>query len=420
MAKIAVILLPGILGSPLDIAVPNNNVTTYPNDAWPVDRLADEKELPYRFYSMPLKQKIERFVQLDTPTLTSRTSVKQATVNANGSTSGVATFYQKFVNQAVNGGYLKFDDCKLSIHVLNYDWTKHVQDIGHDIATETANILTDSSIVGFMYVTHSMGGLVAMEVIIRHKLWKERNFIGAVRVACPVSGAPETLARMHRGIVANVEWNDVNSWFKAIPEHIVGKMLGNEGWRFALLASCIPGLAYLLPSQSCDWTMIYNILDFHSRQPVHKDKEKTAYHSAWNLYLTHWGNISGKMQNSLNGALDWHTLSIYWRKELASCITAVGLSGKTTLQSFDSNAINGATLTNAVYADGDGTVPLDEQLRFSGKQFLVPGGYDHSDAFADTWYKVGVPKNWETIFDAINNRYQWWRDARRGGTWPCY
>lgn len=395
--KIAVILLPGILGSPLEISNPDARITDYPNDAWPVDQLGlSSPVVTTTFFKMPLREKISRFVSLDSPTLELRTRVKEATVNQDGKTANVAPFYQDFISEAATGGKLKFGGSPYSVHVLNYDWTQPMKKILQVIVRGTDQIMRDAKADCLMYVTHSMGGLVAMEVIRENELWKDKKFVGAVRVACPVWGAPETLARMHIGI--RTPWKEFAS--KA-----VAKMLGNEGWRFSLLAASVPGIALLLPPGAVN--SFDKILAHHTATPVYRGGDSKERHDAWVLLNDFKDALTEKMRLSINLAIKTHQRVAARAEDIQSCVTAVAISGKKTLLSFnDAEFKDGKTLSNPKYGAGDGTVPYGYQTLFSSRVFEIREEVDHAEAFE----AAGRP----AIFHAINDRHQIW--VKRDGS----
>lgn len=390
--KVGVIFLPGILGSPL--------VSKQNEMAWPVHQLANEKMLALSLSRLPLLEKIKLFVETDN--VGNRFPFKTRILKAklkNGQWENVATFYTDFLRQLMSGQQdLGFTP---DVVVLNYNWMYPVQNLVSSIRRPLSNLWQDPTRGwdGFMFVTHSMGGIVAMDTAtLFPKSTVKNKFLGIVRVACPVVGAPETAARLRRGIETH--------WDMSGAERVVAWMLGTTGWEFSLLAAHIPGLSSLLPMGISQDTVVNLIMSpYRDGAPPQTDKVYSPRRS-WTYAHTNRDNIERWVKASFILA------SRHLQRRINSRYTAlwsnkvqpVVLTGKKTVQALDRDG-----LPIKVEDKGDGTVPEAIQACLGMQPLIVPKpNIDHSDAFSDS-------ETWPTIFQGMKGLSDSWQKSR-GGT----
>ncbi len=404
MTDVAVILLPGILGSPLV------NKFDDGNHIWPVHK-------PIRLLSVlsadPL-QKASWFVN-NMMSMSSLTKALRPVAWKPGDMDFVSRIYSNFVLQnpgkrtCSNGKTISF---KPHIYVLNYDWSASTLDNLADIAAATEQIRADAwarnKTKQFMYVTHSMGALPALANA--RALVNDADFLGVVAVAGPICGTPESLMRMLRG-VAN-DWGDKT----------VAKLLADTGWQFAMLAPVLPGFADLLPFDSprrlADEIKAIIKYHFNIARAV-KNWYGVSY--SWKLGYERQTELIAHMQKSIKAAGRLHRELRKTQTKLNKNhkLFAVGLTGLdtvqsmapmdlshvTTLRSSKQGALSiPATFPATAYTfnkQGDGAVPLASQIWGCPQHAIVDHGIEHGKAFDDSRTWPAIHDGMEWIF---NNR----------------
>jgi hypothetical protein len=401
MPKICVIFLPGILGSPL---VNDSN-----DRAWPVHEFEERASLALYFSSLTLKGKIQRFTSYrEHGVVMHRTRILESSVDDSGKSHNVAIFYRDFVKAL----YLKQDPFselpfEIDLVVMNYNWVNTVETTANKVLMATRRIANRCD--GFMYVTHSMGGVVAMDAILliaREPKLKEK-LLGVVRVACPVTGAPETVARLHRGIEYKYDWGDWDTWStKNYGERLAAQMLGVTGWEFSLLAAHIPGISSLLPG-NISQSIITSIVCKPFMPEAVEQKSLLGVNEAWAYGRDNLEHIKSLTEKHWNAARASYLARVNEANELLweKFVHAVVLTGKRTTMKVDYFGLPIETDMK-----GDGTVPAHTQGIYAGEVTFVSGGIDHADAFSDRM-------TWPAIVAAMKSLFMKWI-RREGGDRP--
>ncbi|MFZ6743353.1 hypothetical protein ACO0LC_09020 [Undibacterium sp. JH2W] len=408
MEDVAVILLPGILGSPLE-----NKITH--EDIWPVHSTGRTVWTG----GSHTATKVKLFVD-DLQRMNSVTKVLRPTKWEEAKVDLVAPIYHGFVKLPANerldkeGKQLCFTP---HVYVLNYDWSVSTILNITDIKAATLSIMKaachDHNATKFMYVTHSMGVLAALATVLGGGLADDIDFAGIVAVAGPIPGAPEALMRMMRGFPSP----SIINYEKAIAT----KLLANNGWKFSMLAPVLPGFADLLPWSELDRdleTEIENIINFHFNpdKPVKRGAGMWSYNErSWSEASDCRANLIKKMKSNISEARKLHLLIRNKQYDLTifNRLFGVCLNGKDTIQSMNFVNLTGVpslrgkrsgslnipdelkdTYTSA--QKGDGTVTLGGQRYNCSASIKVPGGIDHADAFENknVWPYIHTGMNW--------------------------
>ncbi|HKQ76653.1 MAG TPA: hypothetical protein VJ810_23360 [Blastocatellia bacterium] len=400
MPKIAVILLPGILGSPL--------VNEYGEEAWPIHEMSTTNVSNVGWWSMHanFEDKLKLFVDVSDDfmprTLAIPASITKTAINR------VAPFYHDFLAglrdsrlKGPDGKTLKFNADEYLVHVINYDWSRPVIDSCVNVVRDTYNFVFKERCEKFIYLTHSMGGIVGMATL--GNKWIQENCLGIVRVACPVAGAVETVARLFRGIKAG--WGDIEEYFLSL-------ILGDSGPKFSIFAACIPGLASLLPQfpsgDQRPTLIVKAILDHHFDGPARRAYWYNEEDRAYMFGRKHLTVMKNRFEaNIITANILIHRNLIPYEKTIREKVIAVALSGKQTLQRYTVNKKdnnNPSITTDEVWdTSGDGTVPVRSQTLFAGNDNPFPrdsgievsGGIEHANAFSDK-------RTWPYIIAAMN------------------
>ena len=402
--KIAVIFLPGIMGSPLENR-------TNGGTAWPAHKMGLTNPLNIdEWYSATYYEKMRKFVDLKSSDFCSLTRAMKADMVYSRiwgwTINNVAETYHGFLKMLLsrklkdtNGENLILEEFDYLAHVINYDWSRPIKETSLDVGGNTYEFVTQNKCDWFIYVTHSMGGIVGMASLADMNLelgpWIQKKCLGMVRVACPVIGAPETTARLVRGILPD----------GSITGPIASTILGNTGRKFSLFAACLPGVASLLPqlgSQSpINIHHVEAILNYHfGHAPLKKDFSEMEPDEASALQYGNVFLIELKKQFGESIFLaNQVTSKLYENHQLFSkYVSAVVLIGKETLDSYIVNESPNHPYINPTWKSdvlGDSTVPIGSQACLSGHKVYVDGGIDHANAFSDS-------QTWPHIIDAMN------------------
>ena len=409
MSDVAVILLPGILGSPLE-----NKITH--EDIWPVHSTG---RTVWTGWSHTAK-KVKLFVD-DIRTLNSVTEALRPTKWEAADVNLAAPIYHEFVQLAATqrvdtaGNKLGFTP---HVYVLNYDWSASTINNISNIHAGTVAIrnaaLRDHGATKFMYVTHSMGVLAALATALDRDWANHSEFAGIVAVAGPIRGAPEALMRMMRGFPSPGSLN-----LDAFMAFVTSKLLSNSGWKFSMLAPVLPGFADLLPWSYLNRNLereIEAIINFHfdPNNPVIRGFGLRTERS-WSEASIHRATLVGRMQESVKLAQALHRFILSNQHQLsdrnklyAVCLTGkdtiqsmtpVNLTGVTSLRGARYGNLNIPTVLNGTYTfanTGDATVTEGGQKYNFPVYTTVPGGIDHADAFKnkDVWPHIHTGMQW--------------------------
>jgi len=392
MPKIGVILLPGILGSPLQ--------KLDGTQAWPVHQMGATNPINVgSWYTAWFDKKLQWFVD---PGFLPSTQVikakKERSLTLNSYIENVAGIYQDFLNGLIgrklvgpDSKELKLEADSYSVFVVNYDWARPVMETRNDVVKDTQDFVNTYKCEKFIYVTHSMGGIVGMAALLDP--WVQQKCLGIVRVACPVVGAPEATARLVRGILPG----------DTMQSGIASTMLGNTGRKFSLFAACLPGLASLLPQWGqtrINMDHVTAILNYHfSNDTNYTSPNDNEDASAFKFGNKHLKSLIYRFGENITIANELMDLLIKDASLFTKYVSSITLSGKKTLDSYVVNASPNSPYINPTpkwSQDGDGTVPFSSQGCFSSREIYVDGGIDHADAFSD-------PRTWPHIIDAMND-----------------
>jgi pimeloyl-ACP methyl ester carboxylesterase len=423
---VAVILLPGILGSPLKNKYTGDSIWPVHSGFWTA----------WTGWSHTAK-KAKMFVD-DITTMNSVTEVIRPAEWKEGDIEFIADIYHDFVQLPAaqrldtRGAALSFTP---HVYVLNYNWSVSTQNNIQNIADGTMAIMAaagrDHNATRYMYVTHSMGVLAALATAL-FKDWAERDeFLGIVPVAGPIPGAPEALMRLMRGFVAPPGSEIAASLWDTVverdPQHIKGKfmpwitakLLSNSGWKFSMLAPFIPGFADLLPFATLDRNLekeVAEIINFHFNPNNPVTRGIGLYNEwSWAEASEHRQALVDKMKTSIRQARDLHNFIHNRQNKLNEKykLYAVCLTGKETVRWMDIvnlsqiNSLRGNRSGNLMIPDvlkgtytsdqtGDGTVTEYGQKHNCSVYSRVYGGIDHADAFKDpnVWPHIHTAMEW--------------------------
>ncbi|WP_224363422.1 hypothetical protein [Hyalangium versicolor] len=403
MPSVAVILLPGILGSPL-VGKRAGDVV------WPVH---DEVTLLGTVYGRSALEKAGSFadpIDGTSPGFNSRTALLPSpnTPFAESRTKNVAGLYHDFVTKTNDANVEKRGEGGESlsftpdVYVLNYDWSRSTLDNVDAIWNGTSEILKNSLHKAFMYVAHSMGTLAALAQAIRLKQGSlpphQAAFLGSVVVAGPIIGAPETLRRVVNGVAA--------AWYNP-KEKLVAKLLAEEGWKCALLVPHIPGFSDLFWFDSGDdvASQVSKVMGYHFAEsnPQWKWTFSGRVHcQSWSYGNQNIQALVKQMRRNIKKGRQLNTWIKSEHKDWTENTVAVALKGRQTLTKLslklDDIYVDPPVPTYALNEFGDGTVPLTSQTFGCAKWWVVPGGIDHGDALTD-------PRVWPSVYTAMNHLY---------------
>lgn len=427
MTDVAVILLPGILASPL--------TNERNEDVWPV-----HKDLAtFGTILRDTKTKLKLFAR-DWPNDESNaTRVLRPTTWRAGDVDFAASVYHKFVKlapadrQRINGQQLTFTP---HMFVLNYNWSVSTLDNLFDVAMETHAIMNTTLANGskptkFMYVTHSMGGLVALATALKYPTLSSTDFLGIVAVAGPLLGAPEALMRMVRGFPYA---DDV--LVKYSLDWLIAKLLTNKGWKFSMLAPIMPGFADLLPFDVLNRNLAQEVEDlirfhFDDNRPIRRSSRhasaplSSTRSVSWSEANQRKETLVAAMRRNTRSA---HLLHTFIRNNISKLqvkgkLVNVFLSGKDTVDAMGTinlaaiNDLRGSRTGRLAIPDvltagtdykisdaGDGTVPVGSQkfgFDFNFTQLIkAPDGIKHADAFNAPMFEPGPA--WGHIHSGMN------------------
>jgi hypothetical protein len=366
---VAVILLPGILGSPL-MSMNDQKVV------WPVH---DKNSIVFGAFPRDTLEKAASFADL----FTFKKHSTALLAGLDNRTKNVASIYHEFINRMNDKSILKHMTFTPHVYALNYDWSESILDELNyrEVQKQTRSILKHSGCKAYMYVTHSMGGLVALLQMLYYPVpttleapsnpHLEPKLLGTVAVAGPLQGAPETLRRVKDGVSSR--WSPTSRF--------IANLLADEGWKCALLVPYVPGFADLFSfgdGVNVEKTALELISEhFHATNEVRSfifgvDK-------CWSFGNQHKDDLVAQMKKNIAMAKALHDKLLFYLDDWRELTVSVCLTGSKTLQSFSDN-----TTLNPILTDGDGTVPKWSQIYNCCKAFYVKEqGIDHGDALSN-------------------------------------
>jgi hypothetical protein len=325
----------------------------------------------------------------------------------------------------------------LPVHAVGYNWLQSNRDSAKHVATKVNEFIGHYKKLGYecdrvLFITHSMGGLVARAAVHADMGALSDKVIGVIHGVMPTHGA----AAAYRRCRAGFEGAGLTS-----AAAIAANILGRDGPEVAAVFSNSPGALQLLPSKlyGSNWlrvtddagrvllslpkadpyTEIYEQRDAWWRlmNPAWLDSRRgaSAKHviAAWNIYLDNL-KLASSFHETLGATHHPHTHMQYgadntdhrafgtvtWQgpkapqglhgNTVASVQFADDPQGTVTLQ--DVLAVSGRTRTPAVFTlvetqdeAGDGTVPIRSARALNAGAELVAehAGYEHQGSYQD-------------------------------------
>jgi hypothetical protein len=272
---------------------------------------------------------------------------------------------------------------KPQVYALNYDWSSPTLLDFKRVRFETKRILEHSGCKAYMYVAHSMGGLIAVAQMIcrpqeKPNSSKDIAYLGTVSVAAPLNGAPETLRRVQKGVTAS--WYDFKKQFIAM-------LLADEGWKCALLVPHIPGFADLfhfgtsidVEKKAC--SLIEEHFAINNKRYLHRESldPYVEVDKCWQYGNDHKQGLVAQTKVNIALAQRFHKMIADKAKVWRDKTVSVYLEGANTVVDFK----DPATLEPEVTTAGDGTVPSWSQTYNCYNCYRVEGGIDHGDALSN-------------------------------------
>lgn len=183
--------------------------------------------------------------------------------------------------------------CWFPVHAMGYNWLKSNRVSGVDIANRVSCLIEDYQRQGFkcervIFITHSMGGLVARAAIHPEIGKIGDKVLGVVHGVMPAIGAGAAYKRMRCGVET--------TWY-SLPAHIGAAILGSNGEDVTAVLASAPGALQLLPSRRYGnhW------LEFRKNEDLIKSwPEKCPYEEIYkvrgkwySLFREEWINPAG-------------------------------------------------------------------------------------------------------------------------------
>ena len=150
----------------------------------------------------------------------------------------VAKFYLKLLEALESG--LNSSMFKCPVYAFGYDWRQPNVESAKQLVKRVDEILDDTGASTVIFVTHSMGGIVARAAML-DGAFRDRKVSGAVHIGQPVLGAPSAYRRLVAGITEDLDGD-------------LAELLRDKAESVAVMSG-IPSVFELLPSDATTTTV---------------------------------------------------------------------------------------------------------------------------------------------------------------------